>query len=536
MGDSYGSGEGHPAVVKSKPTNYEDFTSLSWSNTSDFYTPAPNPGFTREQDTFTCHRSSEAPVAQVNRRIASLYGIQAILGHVACSGADIGDVLFAGYAGPGVTTASMRGYTKAPQPAQLDRLKTMSTNYGGLDAVYMSIGGNDSGFGEFLNLCLNPFDAWGCQDKEDELAANLARLPSSYTMLNDYMDYKLGATTPVFISLYPNPLQSDETNQSPPLCSGSDYDAVGKTGWGEPDEGLRNTIVFDEARWAYDVSSRINAEITSAASNAGWTVVPVPFHNAGMCTVNRGFNLNSDALAKQGRDIADTAYFVYSAGFVHPNGRGYGWYADTIFSTMRARIDTKVRNGLVTPTSLRTAAATATSLTIRWQDRSVSDNMTRIEVVPARSVDVGSLTMPAGSVGLTGGGYRLDISGSGVQQHLISTTRTGQYNVKVASCNSGLNLVLPCSSFTSTILSTNIKPSGPTGLTYTTVAPYTLRWTADPLALDYVIRETNRSTGATVVKRVTTLTTTSAGSPSTTYYDIAACNRAGCSGWFRFNP
>jgi hypothetical protein len=116
MGDSYGSGEGNPANAKSVPSDPTNYTGLKWSSNGQAYTPVAISGVSYEADTTTCHRSSNSPVNTVNNRIRTTFGVATVLGHVACSGATINNLLDVIYTGPNVIAASRMGLPGSPSP------------------------------------------------------------------------------------------------------------------------------------------------------------------------------------------------------------------------------------------------------------------------------------------------------------------------------------------------------------------------------------------------------------------------------------
>lgn len=530
MGDSYGSGEGNPANAKSVPSDPTNYTGLKWSTNGNAYTPVAISGVSYQADTTTCHRSSNSPVNTVNDRIRTTFGVTTVLGHVACSGATMNNLLNAGYTGPNTIAASRMGFARISQPSQIDRIAAMKAAQGRLDAVYVSIGGNDTGFGDVLSNCLTPFS--NCTSMSNATTAAVNSLATKYAALDSAMDQKLGSSTRVFISGYPNPL--DKGNGA--ACAETDYDRYGETWLGGWDGSTAGEISRAEANWAYGIPGRINSQMSTAAVRAqNWLYVGAHVTASlgrGMCTVTPAFNLNSAALKKQGRDVDGTANYAYAAGFVHPNALGYSYYANAIYDAMLPTIKSKIYDGLITPQRLRTVGASATSIVVRWDDKATSENAYELTVTPSNSSDSSALPLPPGATRL-GYGYRIRLNGSNVQTFTITTTRRIGVRVDVAACNLGLSPT-QCATPTSYLYATNVVPATPTGVRYQVLAPLgrtaTASWTATPGALDYVIRLTNRFTRAETFFR-TTASPFTVTSPTSYTVDVAACNRAGCSAW-----
>jgi lysophospholipase L1-like esterase len=536
-GDSYASGEGDPEHGISDPTNPDNFSGLSWGNDASIF--VPNGSASLAADVTTCHRSDQAGAPQANRTLRTLYpGMSFVLGFVACSGATTWDVEHAGYTGPSAVPASMLGYAKVTQPAQLDRIDNFKSTQGQLDALYMSIGGNDAGFGDIVADCISPLGPADCGQADNSLLNdNLATLASRYLELGGRIVNQFG-NLPVLISEYPNPI--DNGFGAP--CQGDDYNLTGEVGFGAYDDALKNNVAPSEAAFAYGIPARLDTAVANAAAANGW--IPVVSHlprflGHGICTLVPFANLNSRALRRQGHDIPGTFPFVFSSGFMHPNDTGYAWYGAAIATSLQRFVDARARTGLVTPANLRIAAATLDGpITVRWNDRSTSENAYEIEVLPARTQDAALIVVPPGGSSIAGGGFRLRISGIGAEQYVHQVSGGGQFLYRVRACQTGIagpadNQCGPWSAYVS---GTNVLPASPTGLRLSTFSSFSggrlvlytsFSWNPQPDAIEYVVRVEAQDGSFSETR---TSNSSYVGSVLlNSGYKVSACNRIACT-------
>src|SRR5207302_9761248 len=126
-----------------------------------------------------------------------------------CSGATTDNLVNDGYTGPSTLAASFRGHARVAQPAQINRVQAFrDANGGRLDALFMSIGGNDFGFGDIFADCIFPFDATpgGCKSKWQPLIpGKIDAVAAGYANVDAAIKSRLG-NVPVLHSDYPNPI------------------------------------------------------------------------------------------------------------------------------------------------------------------------------------------------------------------------------------------------------------------------------------------------------------------------------------------
>lgn len=235
-----------------------------------------------------CHRSAAAGFEQAAKLLAQ--GVaEEPPGHsitfvsLACSGAKIGIGLLEPYDG----IDPLEGERDLdPQVERLRRIAAERPRANGkpsVDAVLVSVGGNDVGFSRVVGTCAASIRDCSPQ-LEAQVAADLAQLPLSYELLNRALD---GAApdAPVLIAEYFDPTR-DERGR---FCRHS----IGLTS-------------RSEAQWAYEAVLRpLNAEIESAAARGGWQYVggiAADFEQHGYCVdgSERWVRVLSGSGARQG--------------------------------------------------------------------------------------------------------------------------------------------------------------------------------------------------------------------------------------------
>jgi hypothetical protein len=543
-GDSFASGEGNPEHGINDPSTVTNFAGLQWGNDASIF--VPNGSASLGADLTTCHRSDQAGAPKANQMLKSLYtGMSFALGFVACSGAAIYDVEHAGYQGPSATPDSMLGFGKVTQPAQLDRIDQFKTAQNQLDALYLSIGGNDVGFGQLIQDCITPVPlgpANCAQTDAPILSDKLKTLAARYTELGGRISDQFGASLPVLISEYPNPIDNGVGGQP---CFYSDYDATGDVAFPlSYDFLLKFEVTADEAGFAYGIPTQLDFVIANAAASNHW--FPVDTHLAtflghGVCTANPFANLNSAALHRQGQDKPDTFPYAFSSGFMHPNNSGYTRYAEAITGVLRQFVDKRARTGLVTPANVRIGAATLNGpITVRWNDRSTSENADEVEVLPARPQDTALIVVPAGAIPIAGGGFRQRILGVGTEQYVHQVGAGGRFLYRVRACQTGIlgSSDTQCGPWSAYVNGTNVPPASPTGLSLSTQSFQVngrtaffnvFSWSAQPDAIEYVVR-IEASDGSFTETRTSSTSYTEPLTLGETY-KVSACNRIGCTGY-----
>lgn len=570
MGDSYASGEGAPVAGGSFAPGFIPLSLPKWGPDSESQAT--------KDERQACHRSTKAGAPVANERLKQDFpDVTFEFIHVACSGAETFDIMNGGYDGPD------RG-VRVVQPAQGQRAAEFAAGKGAYDAAYLSIGGNDAGFGDVIAGCLTKFkvDALGLRDCQDDppvraadqrsgrpartIAQSVASLPGAYRSIDTYLRSSSRPARPrnILASKYPDPTKGE---------NGQDCG----DGNGHLSGDLLGLISTKEGKWARDdvLEAGMNAGV-AGTTELGWLVVDghLPlFANHGICATNHFFNTNNDALPRQGDDfdtpgtreavvaaaafvaaaaaastvggillaptlaivtaIATAALVNISAGLVHPNVDGFAAYATGIADKIRPLVDKKLADGLRPPTGVRVASAVNNQdLTIRWNDKSTSED--RYEVTVTRLEGTG--TVPAGVVRLPANAQELKVTSNGPVN--------ARFEVKACVRNT-------CSE-PGRVEGSNFVPAVPTGGTGSYIAvsvPQLNRvsaiaqasWTESPRALQYVVAYRQIDPAGSVNGQLTPRTPVggvaiaepslgTTGNPKAVYgFKISACNRAGCS-------
>jgi hypothetical protein len=383
MGDSFGSGEGNPA----------QHGSGNWAATAWY-------SLERPVMSEICHRSSASGFYKAVRRLETQFpNIDFVRKNFACSGAIVQDLLDVRQV-PGNLQFVASGLPDvgATQLEQLREWVREQVPTGRpLDALYLSIGGNNAGFADALATCMLRRQVRNCwQDdsvRESAAVVDTTVGDSELELLYAELDQRLDRTVrprQVVISEYPNFVQRAggswcETT----LIAPKEFEGLWQT-IGEP----LNNRIQETTRLGWDV-----AEMESR------------FIGHGICEgdARRWMNTGADAAGRQGRDM-DTPIDVdgtaidrvldgvtpeeleeaaiVSTGMYHPNDRGYEAYADAIESRLKDQLVARL-----TPDAGPTIRVSAT--TIAPTSNTVPGR--RVAGAPWWMVQV---TMPTGGTGV----------------------------------------------------------------------------------------------------------------------------------------
>jgi hypothetical protein len=295
MGDSYASGQG---------------------------SPDPGPSWLSP----ACHRSSTAaPSLAANTLRSQNHFVESIDSlSVACSGAALTDGITTPQAGVGV-------------PSQIAQVNA-AVGSRPIDALTISIGGNDLHFASVVMSCTNPFmDCSTDPTVNAGVTTDLATLPGKFTSFVKAVQGD--GTTPrtltapvkdVFVTLYPNPTTDNNGFE----CAGSPA-LVGLYLLGYPVEPFQ-LITQSEAMWAATkLINPLNTALTNAVAAANsaastgahpiWHVVTPPdYFGHGYCSSTPWVNTVTASLANQ----------FDQRGAMHPNTTGQSVSAGVIASAL----------------------------------------------------------------------------------------------------------------------------------------------------------------------------------------------------------
>ena len=325
IGDSIGSGEGNPVVRRTKSHG------AFWADGA-------------AGEARACHRSTAAGSSVAAQRIERVdHHSSVTFLHLACSGASIGT-------GNGDHGGLLHWYTGIePEsesesrwlPPQVEQLANLVCDGDckrnrdrRIDALVISAGANDAGFGDVVSGCITTID---CRVKatRDDFYRNLALLPWRYEELATALEqFRIRR---VFITEYPDPTTNEEGKPDEMVCSGEKTNVVKQI--------LENAVaglpvwwnVFrvcgissNEARWARNtVVAKLNEAVRKAADKHGWTYV------GGIANqfVGHGYPADRDRFVVRLVESAMRQGTVH--GMLHPNGAGHDVYATRITRAIR---------------------------------------------------------------------------------------------------------------------------------------------------------------------------------------------------------
>ncbi len=308
-GDSYASGEGAPQ--------------------------SPSPKWSDEG----CHRSRE------NGRHAAANALAARLGpdsvafvDVSCSGATIRNGLLGEYRGVAALRPSGPGNVAYRYEPQVEQIRTWMNQFPGrrLDALVMSVGGNDVGFAKVVTACMTP----GNCNRDTGLANLIQRgdprnpevigiraMREALTRVDTAIRQRLNPRS-IVLTGYPDPLRS----RTGAYCNGYDegYQILAIPGvenspvWGAIAGASVKEISRTEAGWIYDnLLQPLNTERRRIAGELAWQFVEVEAFTKrnGYCAGNkRMFQTPKTSIQSQG-DYNGTA---------HPDRNGFKVYQAVI--------------------------------------------------------------------------------------------------------------------------------------------------------------------------------------------------------------
>lgn len=380
FGDSYGSGEGNPTdYVYDESFIYGGRVKRWWTASHFSNASKANDPIVLNYTNF-CHRSSASglgkAVQMLERGSESKVPQDVRFGHFACSGATsrhLFDSAFRGNYQPAIFS-SLPDYppqvTVANQWLSGNRIQKKD-----VDAVVISIGGNDVGFTSLIENCiLFEFtcheipEVIAIRDQASKKASDLVQSIGA-KMSQEYPNAK------IYFTAYPDGLAGTNKRTCSKLDA-SEYNAnytrfPNDPNWDiEPYDAvlLRNTQLFINAGLARGVDT--------LKSRLGQKFVLIDKHTKvaehGFCAYDRHIMLNDEAVKVQGADYkpiklptwlrgaaaaasiimpgpvtAIAGYFLipesfqqplYSSGGWHPNNKGYNAYGDAIYEKLSEKV------------------------------------------------------------------------------------------------------------------------------------------------------------------------------------------------------
>ncbi len=428
LGDSYGAGQGAP---NNADRDHDDFLTIPWLRELSGSDKLPL------WENSQCRRSRLSAFYQSYDKLKSTYGqdIHINFKSYACSAAKTSAFFEARVGKESIGVQYDMGIIKPTIPAQFNQLEG---DYDGqddaIDAVVMSIGGNNVGFGDaiivsllgditkanqdtFLSnvsdspyvhrACVKVFDAAAAigiaacevaageilKDRKEKFNNQKGNLDlnnpnglfEQYKKINNRLeDYSFikqnrDGGKNILIMEYPNALKKSKGESNENYCTQEELTDIDKAfGISIFDGSILNIGGFtdDEIIWlGENIYDPLISIINKTHQDLGWIVVPVVYDGnkaRGMCRPDRAVNLNIDALKRQGSDMAFP--FPLSGGIVHPNKDGYVYMARELVKKLKPILKDKFKFTLTEkPTNLTADIKTNIMpdiLSVYWDDNS----------------------------------------------------------------------------------------------------------------------------------------------------------------------
>ncbi|MCB9631292.1 MAG: hypothetical protein H6721_04025 [Sandaracinus sp.] len=543
LGDSYGAGEGAPEI----PGDFEDDGSLRDGGDREEWNASLTDADAR-REARACHRSGVSGIEVAADILRQQYqgALDVRLAPLACSGAQSEHFHTCDYRG-----AIGDHYTREEdfQDPQITRMKEIA-RLSGVDAVYMSIGGNDMRFGPIVSACIKEAllgegiagDICGEDTPIDrEMARIVEEMPERYGRIADELEGLLPSRN-VYLSQYPNPL-ADENGRP---CSEVDIFRFGGLG----------VMGGDEVAWlSSTVVPRLNDTVARNALANGWQVVRDHvefFRGHGYCSDDPWFVDNPTSLRLQGRamtdslnahdfpldtcidpretreSVGDAGPTTVAGGVVHPNADGYAnGYGPAIAEALRGAVRPHVTPRAVG--SLRIQAQRAEgNVLIAWDDRSSTETEYRVMVRPdvGRSV---SARLPADSTA-----YEIALSGAARGQLDVTPCFVGPAPARREICGETATITYANVTLRRAPLNVRVDTAGqaavPAADFRTTPAhrAVRVRWTSGEVGAVYYDVEIENSDGSRARRASTELSFLATAQLRTAR--VRACNYLGCTG------
>jgi hypothetical protein len=542
LGDSYGAGEGAPEI----PGDYENDGALRDGGDREEWNASLTTAAAR-REARACHRSGISGIEVAADILRQEYrgALDVRLTPLACSGAQSEHFHTCSYRG-----AIGDHYTRAEdfQDPQLSRLREAARLHG-VDAIYMSIGGNDMRFGPIVSACIKEAllgegiagDLCGEDTPIDEQMADIAaEMPTRYGKIADALVGLLPSRN-VFLSQYPNPLADADGRP----CREVDLFRFGGLG----------VMGGDEVAWlSSTVVPRLNDTVARNALANGWQVVREHvdlFRGHGYCSDDPWFVDNPTSLRLQGRwmtdslnahdfpldtcidpretaeSVGDAGPTTVAGGVVHPNADGYAnGYGPAIARALRGTVRPHVTPRQVA--SLRIQAQRLDgNVLVAWDDRSNTETEYRVMVRPTTGRPL-AVQLPADSTA-----YEIALSGPASGSVDVTPCFVGPAPARHEICGDTQTLTYANTVLRRAPLNVRVDTSGqaavPAADFRTTPAhrAVRVRWTSSEAAVVYYDIELESSDGSRVRRATTELSFLATAQLRTAR--VRACNYLGCT-------
>ena len=396
FGDSYGSGEGNPTQFRSgtlynisgpfRPDPWRPNTFTSDGSVQAWWTPSMFSRQSLANDpsllayTNFCHRSSASGIGKAVQKLekgsTSLIPQNVRFGHFACSGATSRHIFDARYRGNYLPATESRLPDYQPQVTVANQwLKKHKINKADVNAIVVSIGGNDAGFSTLIKDCILFYGSCSTTPSTISLKNNAKGVATSVI---ESMGSRLAREYPnaqIYFTAYPDGM----ANENGGVCSKESASKYRPAFNKYPDDPNWDIEKVD-AKFLQDTQKlinsglkegviKVNQQLRASGSTARVTFIDehTKVNAHGFCVEERRIMLNDEARLVQGSDytpktpdwfavgieelarkiypnIPDVDYKIflkqplYSAGGWHPNNAGYNAYGDAIYGWLKYQI------------------------------------------------------------------------------------------------------------------------------------------------------------------------------------------------------
>jgi hypothetical protein len=296
-----------------------------------------------------CHRSALSGHAAAAQALEDAdYHSSVRFISVACSGAGINQGILGTYMGEDPPSP-----TPPPLPTQMSQVASLVCPWIGvppgqtvppcdpIDALVLTIGANDAGFGDVVRACANPFTNCALDSSfTGKITTNIKNLGGRYSLLNTAIKQNLNVKQ-VYFAEYEDPTHDHSGNLcSQMLFKGAVTDNYGflTTAAGSIGVGLSDgQINASEVTWAHDsVLVPLNLKALGASNAFGWKYIggiADAFRTHGYCaTAQKWMETYDESKRDEGPGKVD--------GTMHPNDFGYQAIGEYIFASLAEDLTT----------------------------------------------------------------------------------------------------------------------------------------------------------------------------------------------------
>lgn len=395
MGDSFMSGEGAPVFSGAHTDNGEKGQSETWSSGMPLGANLSIDAaaqLTLLAEARACHRGASGLGLAVADLQTLWPGVALVHQTFACSGAVVADLIENSVSGQ-ANCAALENVdqrrdcdkladdlpSRSIPPQWTAALAFLSAQNLSADAVVMSVGGNDMGFGKIIAECLSGSCGDAGSNARRVLAQGQIDVRGRYRQLAGRFTSSRLPPANVHLTMHPNPLSRTATD----LCSGLEFSDV-----------LFAQISDEDSVFAGSVLATVNTEVGKTNGEHGWKIISSHVGTEtgrGICTSRPWWNDNTTALVTQGRDYWTAGNpLTLSAGLAHPNKAGQ---TEAYKPAYQAALQTELEKRFTprTPTRVKPVEYAVrngrSQVTLQWDDINSFESKTVIRNAVGGALD-----------------------------------------------------------------------------------------------------------------------------------------------------